>query len=386
MFLRLFPLALATFAVGTDGFVIAGLLPAIAADLDVGVAAAGQLVTAFALTFAAAAPVLGAATAALDRRKALLAALTVFVIGNVATALAPTYEIALTSRILTAAGAGIITSTASSAGAAMVPPERRGRALATVMGGLVSASALGLPIGTLIGGADWRITMWVVAGVGVVAAIGIAVRLPALSLPVPSLRDRVAYLVRPWVLVTLAPTVAAMAGTYILYTYIGVALEGATGGSAALLTIVLLLWGLGAVAGNTLVGRLTDRFDATTVLAWSIAAAVVLLAVSPLVVASLPAALAWGALWGVATGFPTVAQQHRLVTRAPEATPILLGLNSSAVYAGIALGGALGGIAQTWLTPAQLGLPGAAVMVVALGFVLAGSRLSGAAPVASAQQ
>ncbi|MGH8883311.1 MAG: MFS transporter, partial [Stackebrandtia sp.] len=157
---RLLPLALATFAVGTDGFVIAGLLPAIADDFNVSVAVAGQLITAFALTMAVSAPVLGWATSAMDRRIALLLALGVFVAGNAATALATDYGTALTARILAAAGAGIINSTSSSAAAAIVPPEKRGRALAIVLGGLMLSSAVGLPLGTLIGSGDWRLTLW----------------------------------------------------------------------------------------------------------------------------------------------------------------------------------------------------------------------------------
>ncbi len=107
----LLPLALATFAVGTDAFVMAGLLPAIAADLDVGIPAAGQLVTVFALTLAVAAPVLSWLLSPLDRRRVLQLALIVFVVGNVATALSPNYPTALSARILTAVGAATITAT-----------------------------------------------------------------------------------------------------------------------------------------------------------------------------------------------------------------------------------------------------------------------------------
>lgn len=121
MLKRLLPLALATFAVGTDGYVIAGLLPAIAADLEVSTPAAGQLVTVFALTLALSAPVMGALTSSLDRRSALLTALAVFVIGNAVTALGTSYEVVLAARIVTAVGAGIITAAASSTAAAIAP-------------------------------------------------------------------------------------------------------------------------------------------------------------------------------------------------------------------------------------------------------------------------
>lgn len=144
----LLPLALATFAVGTDAFVMAGLLPAIAADLEVSVPAAGQLVTVFALTLAVAAPILSWLLSPLDRRKVLQLALIVFVVGNVATALSPSYPIALLARILTAAGAATITATASSAAVTITPPERRGRAMALVIGGLTLSTALGMPLAT----------------------------------------------------------------------------------------------------------------------------------------------------------------------------------------------------------------------------------------------
>ena len=174
MLVRWIPLAVATFAVGTDGFVIAGLLPAIAADLKVDISAAGQLVSVFALTMAVSAPVLGAATSGLDRRSALLAALIVFAVGNVATAMATSYAAAMAARVVAAAGAGIINSTAAGAAVAMAEPHRRGRALAVVMGGLSAASPIGLPLGMLIGGADWHVTMWAVAGLSLLAAAGIA--------------------------------------------------------------------------------------------------------------------------------------------------------------------------------------------------------------------
>ena len=188
------PLALATFAVGTDAFVIAGLLPAIATSFDVSIPAAGQLVTVFALTFAIAAPVLSWLMSSLDRRKALQLALLVFIIGNVATAISPTYSLALAARVFTALGAATITATASSAAVAITPPERRGRAMALVIGGLTLSTALGMPLGNLIGSVDWRFTLWAVAGLGVVAMIGISVWLPKVKLPAISLT---AHCVRP---------------------------------------------------------------------------------------------------------------------------------------------------------------------------------------------
>lgn len=374
LFARLLPLATALFAVGTDGFVIAGLLPQIALDLEVGVSAAGQLVTVFALAFAVSAPVMGAITSSMDRRRALMLALTIFVVGNVATAVGPTYSAVMTARVITAIGAGLIGASAFSAAAVIAPEERRSRALATVMGGLTLAIAFGLPAGTLIGAADWRLTLWAVAGIGVVAAIGIAVALPPVSLPVDTLRARLAPLRQPWVFAVLTVTAMTLAGTHVLYTYIGPALEGATGGSTTALTVVLLAWGLGNMVGNAVAGRLADRYRPHRVVSAGLAAAAIMLALSPLLVGSLVTATAWAIGWGVFVSLPIVPQQSRIVAHAPSSSALLLGLNNSAIYVGVALGGALGGLLQELVSPERLGLLAAAVSAAGLALNLTTSR------------
>ena len=365
---RLLPLALATFAVGTDGFVIAGLLPSIADDLDVSIPTAGQLVTVFALVFAVAAPVLGWATSAMNRRTALLLALTVFTLGNAATALGTTYAAVMTARIVTAAGAGIITSTSSSAAAAVTPPEKRGRALAFVMGGLTLSSAVGLPLGTLIGSSDWHLTLWAVAALGAVTALGVALGLPTIKLPATTFRARLAPLKERWVLSILVVTTLALAGAYLLYTYIGATLEDVTDGSENMLTAVLFVYGLGVLGGNLLVGQLCDRYRPERVMLGGLGATIVLLLLARPAVENLAVTFVWALVWGVCVGLPTVPQQARLVAGAPAATPVLLGLNSSAIYLGVALGGALGGLSQHWTEAEWLGVP--AAIVTALGFLL----------------
>ncbi len=370
MFVRLLPLSLALFAVGTDGFVIAGLLPAIARDLGVDIPAAGQLVTAFALAFAVSAPVLGAATSALDRRTTMLIGLAGFSVGNAITALGPTYPIVLGARVFTALGAGLIGAAAFSTAAAIAPPERQGRALATVMGGLSISMALGLPAGTLIGSADWRVTLWAVTAVGLVAAAGVAFGVPPVSLPSTTLRARLRPLREPAVLGTLAVTLLALAGTHVLYTYIGPALEGATGGSATALTVILFAWGIGNVAGNTLGGVLSDRYAPQRVVLAGLVAAALVLAVAPLAVGGFVTAIVWAVVWGVFVSMPIVPQQHRLVAHAPDATPVLLGLNNSALYVGVAAGGALGGILQQAMPVALLGVAGAVLSAVGASLTL----------------
>ncbi|MFI9561003.1 MFS transporter [Nonomuraea endophytica] len=369
------PLALATFAVGTDAFVMAGLLPAIAADLEVSVPAAGQLVTAFALTLAVAAPILSWLLSPLDRRRVLQLALIVFVAGNVVTALSPTYPIALLARILTAAGAATITATASSAAVAITPPERRGRAMALVIGGLTLSTALGMPLGNLIGGIDWRLTLWAVAALGVVAAIGISVALPKVVLPTTSLMARLAPLRQPKVLSILVVTLLAMAGHYAVYTYIAaITATATTGSSSHALTLILFVWGVGVLTGNFFAGHLVDKRPALGVAVGALAGGTVLLAISPLTVSSLAIASIWAAVWGVTDGMASVVQQHRLVTFAPASSPMLLGLNSSAIYFGVAIGGGLGGLAQEWLPVAWLGVPAAVLVLLATTITIVEGR------------
>ncbi|WP_433471680.1 MFS transporter [Spirillospora sp. CA-142024] len=376
MLKRLLPLALATFAVGTDGYVIAGLLPAIATDLQVSTPAAGQLVTVFALVMALSAPVMGALTSGLDRRTALLIALSVFVVGNAVTALGTTYRVVMIARIVTAAGAGMINSAASSTAGAIAPPERRGRALAFVLGGLTLATALGLPLGTLIGRTDWHITLWAVAGIGLVAVLGIAAGLPKVRLPAASLGDRLRPLKQGRVLALLAVTALVFLGAYTLYTYIGPALQDATGGSESLLTVILLAWGIGVLTGNIIAGRLVDRHDPAHVLTGPLIIAAIALALTSVATATLVSTLAWAAIWGAALGVVVVPQQHRLIALSPAAAPVLLGLNSSAIYVGIGLGGGLGGMAQEWfaIVPAALGLPAAGVTTLGLLYHLTTAR------------
>jgi predicted MFS family arabinose efflux permease len=373
---------LATFAVGTDGYVIAGLLPAIATDLRVSTPAAGQLVTVFALVLALSAPVMGALTSGLDRRSALLIALSVFVVGNAFTALGTSYEVVMIARVVTAIGAGIITSAASSTAAAIAPPDRRGRSLALVLGGLTLATALGLPLGTLIGRTDWHITLWAVAGIGLVAALGVVVGLPSVRLPAASLSDRLRPLKQGRVLGLLAVTTLVFLGVYTLYTYIGPALQGATGGSELLLTVILLAWGIGTLAGNIVAGRLVDRHNPAQVLTGTLVIAAVALALTPVATAALVSTLVWAAIWGATVGVIVVPQQHRLIALSPAAAPVLLGLNSSAIYIGVALGGGLGGLAQEWLAlaPAILGLPAAGITILALLYHLTAARRTPAAP------
>ena len=229
---QLITLALGTFAVGTGGFVIAGILPLVSDSLGVGVTTAGQLVTVFAIAYAVCSPVLAAATGRWPRRALLTTALAVFIIGNVATALAPTFALALGSWVVVAVGAALFTPTASAVAATLAAPEQRGRALAGGVGGLTVATARSVPRGTVLGTAGGgRGPVWFVAALGVVAALGIVALLPAVPTPPAiGLRRRLAPLGDRGVASVLLTTLLVMTGAFTIYTYVSLVYDRATGG------------------------------------------------------------------------------------------------------------------------------------------------------------
>ncbi|MFI8827023.1 MFS transporter [Streptomyces sp. NPDC053431] len=368
MRLRLLLLALGTFAVGTDGMVIAGILGLIAGDLDVSVPAAGQMITVFALAYALLAPVLATATAHWARRRALLTGLAVFTAANALTALAPDYSTLLLTRVLAAAGAALYTPTASAAAAALVPPERRGRALATVMGGMTFATALGVPVGTWIGRSDWRLTMWLVTALGAAALAGLALLLRELPAPAPALalRARLAPLADRRVLAAAATTFLVFLAFQTVFIYYSVAAAPATGGDQGRLTLLLLVSGVVSVLGSTLGGRVVDRWGPRTVLLAGGAVSTLVSLALPWLMQSMPTALLAAAVNPLAGWAVAVALPARLVSLDPPNAPLLLSLNSTALYLGIAAAGGAGSAAIALLGPRWFPFASTALTVLAL--------------------
>jgi DHA1 family inner membrane transport protein len=365
---RLLILASGMFAIGTDSFVVAGVLPQVSASLHTPVALAGQMVTPYALSYALLSPVIAATAASWPRKRLLLTGLAVFVLGNVATALAPSIELVLASRLLAGLGAAMFSPTATASGASLVSPEQRGRALAIVIAGLSGATALGAPLGTFIGGwLDWRATMWFVAAVGALAALGVAWRLPEIpTLPAVTLARRLAPLGDARVLLTLLTTWLVYSGTFLVYTYIGLSFDRATGGDARVLAGLLLLWGVAATVGNLVAGRLTDRFGSRRIITAAITVLALNFALLPWTSASLATAAPALVVWGLCSWGILVPQQHRLINITPGAAPLLLGLNSAAIYVGVSISGLIGGAAITWVDRHALGLVGAVFITTAL--------------------
>lgn len=347
-------LAVGTFAIGTDGYVIAGLLPEMAHDLGVTESAAGQFVTVFALAYAIGAPVLGVAIGNLPRRPVLIGSLALFVVSNVAAALVDSYGTMLAVRVLSAIAAAVFTPAAAAAVPALVPAEERGRALGTVGAGIAIATAAGVPLGTLIGGAfGWRTTFLFVAGLSVVATVGLVLMLPPLPPdPAVGLGARLSVARARGVPAMLGLTMLWISGAFTVLTYMSPVLDAVGGIHGGALSIWLMIFGVAAVAGNALGGRAADRYPTTRLMVISTCGLTLALAsfgvLSSLGVhGSLGAGLAAVALvvWGIFGWSFAPVQQHRIVELAPDSAGIVLSLNASAIYIGISLGGFLGSLA-----------------------------------------
>lgn len=371
-------LSMGTFALGTDAFVISGVLPRIAQGLGVGLGAAGQLITIFSAVYALAAPVLAVLTGNWDRRRVLLLAMSVFVIANALAAAAPDYAVMVLARVLAALAAAMFTPVASAAAASVAEPAERGRALAVVIGGLTVANALGVPLGTLIGQiAGWRATLLFVAAVGVIALIGIAATLGPMPSPgVASLTERVAVARIPGVLATLAATALAMCGVFVLYGYLAWFAGVSAGITGSTLTVLYLVAGITAVISNVAAGWLIDHLPPTRVTVVGMSGlGVCTLGISvlgfvgtDLVVLS----VALG-LWSVIGWLFNPAQQQRLLSTSGSNGPIALSLNSSAIYAGQAVAGGVGALALVH-GPGVLALVAATAVALALLALLLSAR------------
>lgn len=338
-------LAAGAFAVGTSAYVVAGVLPAVSADLGVTIAAAGQLTTAFALAYAVGAPVLATLLGRWERRRVLTAALLVAGLGNLLSALAPTYPLLLGGRVLTALGAAAFTPAASHAATLLAPPERRGRAVAAVFTGITLSLVVGVPAGTLLGGAlGYRGVFALVAVLCVVGAVGVRAVLPVVPPPPHvGLRARLAVAADPAVLTVLGMMVLGLLSVLSVYTYIAPLLAASAGVTGGVLGVLLVGYGIGALIGNDLGGRLADRFGSRRPLLVALPLMTVVLLTLPLTGTSVVGAAI--ALFVLGSGFVVNSPiQTRLIELAPASSALVLALVASATYLGAGLSGIVGGI------------------------------------------
>lgn len=378
----LYALTAGSFGIGCAEFVIMGLLLQMAADLHVTIAAAGMLVSGYALGVFVGAPVLTLLTRRMPRKAVLLALMAIYTIGNAACALAPDYATLMAARVLTSLTHGTFFGVGAVVATGLVPSDRKASAISIMFSGLTLATLLGMPAGAWLGlHLGWRSTFWAMSVVGVVSLAVIALLVPRsrqTQAPV-AVRDELRTIARPQVLLGLLMTMLGFAGVFVVITYIQPLLTGLAGFSEAAVSPILLLFGAGMVVGNLLGGHLADR-KPTPALLGTLAALAIVLALMSFALHNPIAIVAFIAALGIAA-FATVAPlQLRVLRHAAGAGQNLASsFNIAAFNLGNAMGAWLGGVviergpgleAVTWAA--------ATVTVAGLAVALWSVRLEGA--------
>jgi DHA1 family purine base/nucleoside efflux pump-like MFS transporter len=364
---RTYLLAGGAFAVGTSAYVVSGVLPAVSADLGVSLTAAGQLATAFALSYAVGAPVLATLTGRWERRNLLFATLLVAGLGNLLAAVAPNYPTLLVARVVAACGAAVYTPAATLFATGLLPAAERGRAVARVFGGLTFALVIGVPAGSLLGGSiGYRGVFALIALICVMVAIAVRLLLPRVAPPPHvGLRERFAGAADRRVMIVLALTVVGVLSTMSVYTYVVPLLSTTAGASGSVIGALLLVYGVGAVFGNAIAGRATDRFGPMRSLLISVVGSVAMVATLPLTATTIVGAGIALFVWSAFTWCLNPPMQSLLLELAPGGG-LLLSLNASAIYFGAGLSGVVGGLVISIGGVRLLPVVGAGLGVLAL--------------------
>ncbi|MEU6359120.1 MFS transporter [Streptomyces albidoflavus] len=370
----LYVLFLAMLATATDEFVIAGVLPVVADDLGVSVAATGQLVTVFAIVYALGAPTLSVLAERFPKRTVLVTGLLWFVAANAAAALAPGYWSLMAARVVAALCAAAVASAAFATAGSGAPEGTQGRYLGVVTAGMTVALFTGVPLGAWLGGAfGWRATFWAIAVAGALAAVGLLATAPDIpgSPPAP-LRTRLAPLRDRAVLRLVAVTFLAASGGLMFYTYLGpYAAEVTHGSSSGLLPLLLFLVGAAGLAGALLSGRATDAWGPHRSLRRVLAGHAALLALAAALVLGeagnrylLAAVVAGWAFFAWALTPPV--QGSILAAAGPARGMTAVSLNIAGLYLGTGVAAATGGAVVSLAGVAYVPLLAAALMALAL--------------------
>ncbi|QFY63110.1 MFS transporter (plasmid) [Rhizobium grahamii] len=348
--LAILALTIAAYAIGTTEFVIVGLLPTVANDLHITLPLAGLIVSVYALGVTFGAPILTALTGKIERKPLLLGLMALFIVGNTAAALAPSYDILLVARVLAAFAHGVFFSVGSTIAADLVPENRRASAIAMMFMGLTVAIVTGVPMGTYIGQIlGWRATFWAVAALGIVAFLAIAILLPRNLKKAPPARliDQVRVLGSGRLLIVFAMTALGYGGTFVAFTFLAPILQEITGFSERSVSLILVLYGLAIAVGNIAGGRIANNNPVKALIGLFTMQAIVLTiltftATSPVLMIVTLAALGFlqfGNVPGLQLYVVQLAKEHR-----PGAVDVASALNIAAFNLGIAIGAWLGGI------------------------------------------
>lgn len=370
----LFALAIGAFGIGLTEFVIAGILPQIAAEFAVSIPAAGQMATSYALGVFIGAPLLTIVGSRVPRKTMLMGLALIFTLGNIITALAPTLSLAVTGRIITSFNHGAFFGIGSIIAASLVAPGRQASAIAFMFSGLTLANLVGVPVGTWLAQTfSWRLVFWVIAGIGLVTIASIALLVPRIEKGKPiALKTELRAFVDPQVLLVMGITVFGPAAFFTSITYIAPMMVEEAGFSAGGVAWLMVLFGLGLAVGNWIGGRFADRSLFGTLFVTLAAQGIVLLVFWAGVDNQIVAA---GSVFLMAAfGFATVSPIQKLVMdRASHAgaPTMAASVNIGMFNLGNALGAWAGGAAiAAGFGLASPNWAGAILSVIALGLAL----------------
>jgi DHA1 family inner membrane transport protein len=371
----LIALAIGGFGIGLTEFVIAGLLPEVAADFGVSASTAGWLITGYALAVAVGAIAITAAVSRLSRTRVLAALMILFIIGNLLSAVAPSFEVMMLGRIVAALCHGAFFGLGAVVAGDMVAPNKRAGAVAIMFTGLTAANGLGVPFGTHLGQAyGWRSTFWAITAIGIIAFVGLVTLVPEVAREnrPAGLRSELGAFRSSQVWLSIGVTVLGYGGMFGAFTYIAFTLTDVTGFASSTVPWLLIVFGVGLFVGNVLGGKAADRNTDRTLIVMLLGliaslALFGLTATNP-VVTVISLVLFGGFGFGTVPGLQT-----RVMSFAPGAPTLASGANIAAFNVGNALGAFLGGVAIAaglgYTSPIWVGVvvtaAGLAVMLVA---------------------
>jgi len=342
-------LATAVFFTATSELVVAGILPILAEQLHISVAWAGQLITVYSLSFAIGTPIVISLTARMKRKMLMLLAMLVFMIGSLVTLIAPSFAFLVISRIILGVSSGVLIVAAFSAAAKLVPPERIGSAIGTIILGFSVSMIVGVPIGiALTEMFGWQMIFVFLAAGSLLILIGMAVLLPEMEgdAQVP-FGMQIAALTKPVIFVALLFVLLRETGTSIMYTYLSSFLDSVLHRSSAEIGFMMLAIGLAGAVGSRLGGLAVDKWRSARVIVASVIVQTSALALLPLAVHSFSYAIILLAVWALSMFVLGPATQTYFIEKAPQSSNLIISLNLSITQIGLATGAAAGGMAVT---------------------------------------
>nr|WP_232327829.1 MFS transporter [Kibdelosporangium sp. MJ126-NF4]CEL13712.1 Major facilitator family transporter [Kibdelosporangium sp. MJ126-NF4] len=357
------------FVLGCAELLVVGVLDLITADLHISVAAGGTLVTAYALGIALGGPALTVLTLKLDKRWVLVGAVVVFAVANLVLVTASDHEVFVAARFVSGAVDGLFIGVAFVTAMAIVPPERAGRAISTVISGVTVSAALGVPLGTLVGQwLGWRNSFVAIIALSVIALIAVVVLVPSVPATGSGAAGQARHAFAPRVLAVLGLNFLVFASLYATLTYIVLFLRTVTGVTGAMVSVFLFAYGLATAVGSVGGGRFADRNASGTLIIATSGTAVALLALW--ILGSVPVLAALVLLvWGVFAFGMAPSLQLRVVGLAGPGGQLASSLPASACNLGIAAGSATGGWVISDFGPSAPVITGMAI--AALGTVVA---------------